>query len=127
MASSEYSSTDVLLREFTHRVKNEFASAIHVVSFAAEKSRDRNVKAAHVPRAAEQRARGVAVQSGPGRPPARQHPPDRPRRPHKTRPPPPPPTPPRPRGVRGSHSLFRHGRARPGHPRLSCSYAARTW
>jgi two-component sensor histidine kinase len=46
MASSEYSSTDVLLREFTHRVKNEFASAIQVVSFAAEKSHDRNVKAA---------------------------------------------------------------------------------
>jgi two-component sensor histidine kinase len=46
MASSKYSSTDVLLREFTHRVKNEFASAIQVVSFAAEKSRDRNVKAA---------------------------------------------------------------------------------
>ncbi len=46
MASSENSSTDVLLREFTHRVKNEFASAIQVVSFAAEKSRDRNVKAA---------------------------------------------------------------------------------
>jgi two-component sensor histidine kinase len=46
MASSEVSSTDVLLREFTHRVKNEFASAIQVVSFAAEKSRDRNVKAA---------------------------------------------------------------------------------
>ncbi len=45
-ASSEYSSTDVLLREFTHRVKNEFASAIQVVSFAAEKSHDRNVKAA---------------------------------------------------------------------------------
>src|SRR5258708_6288287 len=44
--ASEYSSTDVLLREFTHRVKNEFASAIQVVSFAAEKSRDRNVKAA---------------------------------------------------------------------------------
>src|SRR5436189_6480165 len=46
MAPSEYSSTDVLLREFTHRVKNEFASAIQVVSFAAEKSADRNVKAA---------------------------------------------------------------------------------
>src|SRR6266481_2564744 len=44
--ASEYSSTDVLLREFTHRVKNEFASAIQVVSFAAEKSADRNVKAA---------------------------------------------------------------------------------
>jgi two-component sensor histidine kinase len=46
MASSTHSSSDVLLREFTHRVKNEFASAIQVVSFAAEKSRDRNVKAA---------------------------------------------------------------------------------
>ena len=46
MASSKISSTDVLLREFTHRVKNEFASAIQVVSFAAEKSRDRKVKAA---------------------------------------------------------------------------------
>ena len=46
MASSKVSSTDVLLREFTHRVKNEFASAIQVVSFAAEKSADRNVKAA---------------------------------------------------------------------------------
>ncbi len=46
MASSKVSSTDVLLREFTHRVKNEFASAIQVVSFAAEKSADRKVKAA---------------------------------------------------------------------------------
>ena len=46
MASSEVSSSDVLLREFTHRVKNEFASAIQVVSFAAEESRDRKVKAA---------------------------------------------------------------------------------
>ena len=46
IASSKYSSSDVLLREFTHRVKNEFASAIQVVSFAAEKSADRNVKAA---------------------------------------------------------------------------------
>jgi two-component sensor histidine kinase len=46
MASSEVSSSDVLLREFTHRVKNEFASAIQVVSFAAEKSADRKVKAA---------------------------------------------------------------------------------
>jgi two-component sensor histidine kinase len=46
MASSKISSTDVLLREFTHRVKNEFASAIQVVSFAAEKSADRKVKAA---------------------------------------------------------------------------------
>jgi two-component sensor histidine kinase len=46
MASSKYSSSDVLLREITHRVKNEFASAIQVLSFAAEKSPDRNVKAA---------------------------------------------------------------------------------
>src|SRR5258705_12299738 len=46
MASSEVSSSEVLLREFTHRVKNEFASAIQVVSFAAEKSADRKVKAA---------------------------------------------------------------------------------
>jgi two-component sensor histidine kinase len=46
MASSKVSSSDVLLREITHRVKNEFASAIQVVSFAAEKSGDRNVKAA---------------------------------------------------------------------------------
>jgi two-component sensor histidine kinase len=46
MASSKYSSSDVLLREITHRVKNEFASAIQVISFAAEKSADRNVKAA---------------------------------------------------------------------------------
>jgi two-component sensor histidine kinase len=46
MASSKVSSSDVLLREITHRVKNEFASAIQVVSFAAERSGDRNVKAA---------------------------------------------------------------------------------
>ena len=46
IASSKYSSSDVLLREITHRVKNEFASAIQVLSFAAEKSRDRKVKAA---------------------------------------------------------------------------------
>jgi two-component sensor histidine kinase len=36
----------VLLREITHRVNNEFASVIQVVSFAAAKSPDRNVKAA---------------------------------------------------------------------------------
>jgi two-component sensor histidine kinase len=36
----------VLLREITHRVNNEFASAIQVVSFAAAKSPDGNVKAA---------------------------------------------------------------------------------
>src|SRR6266404_2549256 len=46
MAACKISSTDVLLREFTHRGKNEFASAIQVVSFAAEKSADRKVKAA---------------------------------------------------------------------------------
>jgi two-component sensor histidine kinase len=46
VASTTNSTAEVLLREITHRVKNEFASAIQVVSFAAEKSRDRNVKAA---------------------------------------------------------------------------------
>jgi two-component sensor histidine kinase len=46
MASSTYSTSEVLLREITHRVNNEFASAIQVVSFAAAKSPDRNVKAA---------------------------------------------------------------------------------
>jgi hypothetical protein len=24
-------------------------------------------------------------------------------------------------------SFFRHGRARPGHPRLSCAFAPKTW
>ena len=46
MASSTYSTSEVLLREITHRVNNEFASAIQVLSFAAAKSPDRNVKAA---------------------------------------------------------------------------------
>lgn len=48
MALSTYSSSEerVLLREITHRINNEFASAIQVVSFTAEKSPDRNVKAA---------------------------------------------------------------------------------
>src|SRR5260370_12400538 len=46
MASSTYSTSEVLLREITHRVNNEFASVIQVVSFAAAKSPDRNVKAA---------------------------------------------------------------------------------
>jgi two-component sensor histidine kinase len=46
MESSTYSTSEVLLREITHRVNNEFASAIQVVSFAAAKSPDRNVKAA---------------------------------------------------------------------------------
>ena len=36
----------LLLREITHRINNEFASAIQVVSFRAAKSSDRNVKAA---------------------------------------------------------------------------------
>src|SRR4030081_4066953 len=46
MASTTYSTSEVLLREITHRVNNEFASVIQVVSFAAAKSPDRNVKAA---------------------------------------------------------------------------------
>jgi two-component sensor histidine kinase len=46
VASSTYSTSEVLLREITHRVNNEFASVIQVVSFAAAKSPDRNVKAA---------------------------------------------------------------------------------
>jgi two-component sensor histidine kinase len=50
MTSSAYSTAGerLLLREITHRVNNEFASAIQVVSFAAAKSCDRNVKAALV-------------------------------------------------------------------------------
>src|ERR1700737_2861961 len=48
MASSTYSTSGerLLLREITHRINNEFASAIQVVSFAAAKSPDHNVKAA---------------------------------------------------------------------------------
>lgn len=48
MASSTYSTSEerLLLREFTHRVKNEFASAIQAMSFTAAKSPDGNVKAA---------------------------------------------------------------------------------
>jgi two-component sensor histidine kinase len=46
MSSSTYSTSEVLLREITHRVNNEFASAIQAVSFAAAKSPDGNVKAA---------------------------------------------------------------------------------
>ncbi len=48
MALSSYSSSPerVLLREITHRINNEFASAIQVVSFTAAKSPDRNVRAA---------------------------------------------------------------------------------
>jgi two-component sensor histidine kinase len=48
MASSTHSTSGerLLLREITHRINNEFASAIQVVSFAAAKSADGNVKAA---------------------------------------------------------------------------------
>jgi len=48
MTSSTYSTAGerLLLREITHRVNNEFASAIQVVSFTAAKSPDGNVKAA---------------------------------------------------------------------------------
>jgi two-component sensor histidine kinase len=48
MTSSIYptSAERLLLREITHRVNNEFASAIQVVSFTAAKSPDGNVKAA---------------------------------------------------------------------------------
>ena len=48
MASSTYSTSAerLLLREISHRVNNEFASAIQVVSVAAARSGDRNVKAA---------------------------------------------------------------------------------
>jgi two-component sensor histidine kinase len=48
MTSSAFSTAGerLLLREITHRINNEFASAIQVVSFAAAKSGDRNVKAA---------------------------------------------------------------------------------
>jgi two-component sensor histidine kinase len=48
MASSTHSTTEerLLLREITHRINNEFASAIQVVSFTAAKSDDGNVKAA---------------------------------------------------------------------------------
>jgi two-component sensor histidine kinase len=48
MASTTYSTSGerLLLREITHRINNEFASAIQVVSFTAAKSPDGNVKAA---------------------------------------------------------------------------------
>jgi two-component sensor histidine kinase len=48
MASSTHSTAGerLLLREITHRINNEFASAIQVVSFTAAKSPDGNVKAA---------------------------------------------------------------------------------
>ena len=48
MASTTYSTSKerLLLREITHRVNNEFASAIQVVSVAAARSPDHNVKAA---------------------------------------------------------------------------------
>lgn len=46
MALTAQSNERLLLREITHRVNNEFASAIQVVSFTAARSSDRNVKAA---------------------------------------------------------------------------------
>ena len=46
MTSTTSSEERLLLREITHRVNNEFASAIQVVSLAAARSGDRNVKAA---------------------------------------------------------------------------------
>jgi two-component sensor histidine kinase len=48
VTSSTYSILNerLLLREITHRVNNEFASAIQVVSFTAARSSDRNVKTA---------------------------------------------------------------------------------
>jgi two-component sensor histidine kinase len=46
MPTHSISSERLLLREITHRINNEFASAIQVVSFTAARSSDRNVKAA---------------------------------------------------------------------------------
>lgn len=46
LSAHSMSNERVLLREITHRINNEFASAIQVVSFTAAKSSDRNVKAA---------------------------------------------------------------------------------
>jgi two-component sensor histidine kinase len=46
LSTHSISNERVLLREITHRVNNEFASAIQVVSFTAARSSDRNVKAA---------------------------------------------------------------------------------
>jgi two-component sensor histidine kinase len=46
MPTRSISNERLLLREITHRIKNEFASAIQVVSFTAARSSDRNVKAA---------------------------------------------------------------------------------
>ena len=44
-ASTRSISTErLLLREITHRINNEFASAIQVVSFTAAGSSDRNVR-----------------------------------------------------------------------------------
>jgi two-component sensor histidine kinase len=48
LASSErpYCDPRLLLREFTHRINNEFASAIGVIAVAAARSRNHEVKAA---------------------------------------------------------------------------------
>lgn len=46
MSIPSISNERLLLREITHRINNEFASAIQVVSFTAARSSDRNVKAA---------------------------------------------------------------------------------
>jgi two-component sensor histidine kinase len=46
MPTHPISNARLLLREITHRINNEFASAIQVVSFTAARSSDRNVKAA---------------------------------------------------------------------------------
>ena len=46
MPTHSMSNERLLLREITHRINNEFASAIQVVSFTAARSSDRNVKAA---------------------------------------------------------------------------------
>ena len=46
MKISTYSNERLLLREITHRINNEFASAIQLVSSTAARSPDRNVKIA---------------------------------------------------------------------------------
>jgi two-component sensor histidine kinase len=46
MPTHSISNERLLLREITHRINNEFAAAIQVVSLTAARSSDRNVKAA---------------------------------------------------------------------------------
>jgi len=46
MSIPSISNERLLLHEITHRINNEFASAIQVVSFTAARSSDGNVKAA---------------------------------------------------------------------------------